>query len=112
MKSADLIQRVAFDRNVPVPDGQGGNRKDWVEQFQNRAHFRYLRGGESVIAARLAGTQPVVVTIPAHQAARGITPEWRMRDVRTGVIYNIRTIPVPSDDRRWLEITAESGVPT
>jgi len=32
-----------------------------------------------------------------------------MRDVRTGVHYNIRSV-VPTDDRQFLEITAESGV--
>lgn len=104
------LERLAFDSPVSVGNGQGGQRQGWKEQFQSRAHIRFLRGGETVIAARLSGTQPVVVTIPNHEAARAVTTEWRIRDARTGTIYNIRTNPVQSDDRRWLEITAESGV--
>lgn len=109
MKSTDLSHRVAFDMAIATPNGQGGTKKGWSEQFQSRANFRFLRGGETVIGARLSGRQPVVVTIPSHQKARDVTPEWRMRDARDGTVYNIRTA-IPSDDRRWVEITAESGV--
>ena len=104
-----LIARLAFDAPLTGPDGSGGVVIGWQERFQTRAHFRYLRGGETVVAARLAGRQPVVVTIRAHDSARQITPAWRMRDVGLGVAYNIRAI-VPSGDRKWLEITAEGGV--
>lgn len=109
MSPGDLIEAVAFDALTGTPDGSGGVTQAWQEQFSTRAAFRYLRGGESVIAARLAGSQPVVVTIRAQDAARQITPEWRMRDTRRGTAYNIRAI-IPSDDRKFLEITAESGV--
>lgn len=103
------MESVAFDALVGTPDGSGGTATTWEVQFTARAQFRYLRGGESIIAARLSGTQPVVVKIRSQSAARQITPEWRMRDVRRGTVYNIRTV-IPSDDRQWIEITAESGV--
>lgn len=104
-----LVESVAFYALTETPDGSGGMVKDWAKQFSTRAHFKYLRGGESVIAARLSGTQPVVVTIRTHSAARQITPEWQMRDTRRGTIYNIRTV-IPSDNRQYLELTCESGV--
>lgn len=104
-----LIEAVAFDALAGVPDGSGGEEQDWAEQFTTRAHFRYLRGSEAVIAARLQGKQPVVVTVRANSSTRAITPEWQMRDTRRGTAYNIRTA-VPSDDRLFIELTCESGV--
>lgn len=109
MSAGTLIEAVAFDKLTGTPDGSGGEDQDWGEQFTTRASFRYLRGGESVIAARLSGTQPVVVRIRAHPASRQITTGWRMRDTRRGTVYNIRTV-VPTDDRQYLELTCESGV--
>lgn len=105
-----LIESVAFDKLVSVPDGYGGTETTWEEQFACRANFRYLRGSEKVIAARLEGVQPVVVTIRQQDASEVVTPDWRMRDVRRGTVYAVRTI-IPSDDRRWFELTVESGVP-
>uniref|UniRef100_A4WTD5 Phage head-tail adaptor, putative n=1 Tax=Cereibacter sphaeroides (strain ATCC 17025 / ATH 2.4.3) TaxID=349102 RepID=A4WTD5_CERS5 len=107
--AARLFDEVAFDEPVQIPDGSGGTDATWQERYACRAHIRYLRGGEVVQAARLAGRQPVVVTIRRSAEAEAIRADWRMRDNRTGETYNIRAI-VPTEDRRWLEITAESGV--
>lgn len=100
---------LAFDEPTPVANGQGGVKDGWTERVTCWAGIRFLRGGEVALAARLAGKQPVVVTIRASVATAAITPEWRMRDTRSGVEYNIRSI-VPSDDRAMFELTAESGV--
>ena len=104
-----LFESVAFDAPVSAPDGYGGTETQWQEQFTDRVHFRYLRGGETVQAARLEGKQPVVVTIRAHSKSLAVTSDYRMRDLRRGTAYNIRTV-IPSEDRRYIEITAESGV--
>ena len=109
MKSPDLHAAVAFDEPPQTPDGSGGTDAGWAERYACRGEIRYLRGTEAVMAARLAGRQPVVVKVWDCEAARQITTAWRMRDEREGTIYNIRSI-VPSDDRRWIELTAESGV--
>lgn len=122
MNSIDLQYRVAFDAPEVVPDGYGGTEIGWDTDaaVEARAHFRFLRGGETVQGARLEGRQPVVVTIPNSAAARAITSAWRMRDMRAGTIasggqwdgpaFQVRVAPVLSDDRRWLEILVESGV--
>ncbi|UIK05009.1 head-tail adaptor protein [Neorhizobium galegae] len=110
--ASNLNQRVAFDALVRSPDGHGGTTTGWgapEAAVMAWAHFRYLRGGEAVQAARLAGRQPMVVTIRKSAAAAQITNDWRMRDVCTGAIYNIRAI-VPTDDRGFLELTVEGGV--
>ncbi|TCR01069.1 head-tail adaptor protein [Neorhizobium sp. JUb45] len=113
MQAGDLDQRVAFDASVSVPDGHGGTETGWAQDdvaTKVAANFRYLRGGEAVLAARLDGRQPVVVTVRRSSKTRLIDTNWRMRDVRTGIVYNIRSGPVPTDDRGYLEFTVESGV--
>jgi SPP1 family predicted phage head-tail adaptor len=101
--------RVAFDAPVRGDNGGGGETLSWAEQLQAFAQFTFLRGGEVVLAARLAGRQPLVVKIRASASAAAIRTDWRMRDVRSGVEYNIRSI-VPSDDRQFFQLTCESGV--
>jgi len=112
MCAGSLDQRVAFDPPVSAPDGHGGTEVGWDEsrRVEASANFKYLRGGETVQAARLQGRQPIVVTIYSSSASRAISPAWRMRNLRDDTIYNIRSGPVPSDDRRVLEFTVEAGV--
>lgn len=109
MRSGVLYEHLAFDEPLAESDGQGGAVKNWQEKCQVWANYRFLRGGETVQAARLAGKQPVVITIRADSHTRQITTDWRARDLRSGDIYNIRAI-VPTNDRAFLEITAERGV--
>lgn len=114
VKRPHLDTLVAFDAPIEIPDGSGGSDADWTSDgsaVRAWAGIRYLRGGETVQAARLGGRQPAVVTIYATPDSAGITSAWRMRDTNTGVIYNIRTI-IPADDPLYLELTVESGVPT
>lgn len=110
MTSGAMDYRVAFDAATGSVTATGGQVTAWVEQIARVwAAIRFLRGGETVIAARLTGRQPAVVTVRASAATRLITTDWRMRDLRSGEVYAIRAI-VPSDDRAYLELTCESGV--
>ena len=104
-----LQQSIAFDEPTEASNGQGGTVQGWGERYRCRAHYRFLRGGETVQAARLEGRQPVVITVRSSSETRQVRTEWRIRDTRTGTEFNIRSI-VPTEDRRFLEITAESGV--
>jgi len=106
-----LEERVYLEKPTSTPDGLGGTEAGWTQVFETRAHFRYLRGGETVLAGRLQGRLTIVATIPSHHDARAVTPDWRMRDARSGTIWNVRAV-MPSDDRQWLEMTCESGVAT
>lgn len=109
MTAGPMNYLAAFDRPVSLPDGSGGTENGWSEAFRTFAAFMFLRGGETVQAARLTGRQPVVVTIRNSVDAREVTSDWRMRDVRTGTVYNVRTA-IPSDDRAMIELACESGV--
>ncbi len=113
MQPGKLDQRVAFDAPRVTSDGAGGRVNGFVDAgsaYECAAHFRNLRGSETVIASRLSGVQPVVVTIRTSSAARAISTEYRMRDLRRpDDIYQIRAI-VETDDRAFLELTCERGV--
>lgn len=104
-----LSESVAFDRLTETPDGMGGYVVDWDELFACRAEFRYQKGGEAVEAGGLTGQATFKVRIPAHDGARALTSDYRMRDLRRGVVYNIREIDVVSD-RANVWLVAESGV--
>lgn len=106
-----MNHRFAVEKPVAQANGQGGTVQGWAVQHQCWAAVMYLRGGEVVQAARLAGRQPAVITIRQCQAVSGISPEWRLRDLRSGGIWNIRAV-VPTDDRAGYEMTCESGVAT
>ncbi len=108
MTSKSMLEVVAFEALVPSEDGYGNHVSSYEQRFEERAHFKYLRGGERVIAARLEGVQPVVVTIWRTPDTEAIQTSWRMKDLQTGTIYAIRA-KIPTDDRLYFELTCESG---
>lgn len=109
--AGDLYESVAFDRRAEThdPDDDGNTLGEWVEQFRCRAGYIHLRGGENVVASRLQGEHPQVIFVRASRQARAVTPDWRVRDVRTGIAFNIRDIS-PTADRAWLDFLCQSGV--
>ncbi|PWR24568.1 head-tail adaptor protein [Zavarzinia aquatilis] len=120
--AGDLVRRVAFDARDVLDDGFGNGVETWQQRLVCRAGFTFLRGGESVIAARLEGRQPIVVRVRASSSTRQIGADWRMRDLRAGAwaadaggaywagpVYAVRSV-IPSPDRQWLDIMVESGV--
>lgn len=106
--SGQLFNLISFEIMQEVEDGHGGFDLLPVT-FETRANIRYLRGGETVQAARLQGKQPVVVTVRRSSKTMQVNTDTVMRDARTGTVYNIRAV-VPTEDRQFIEITAESGV--
>lgn len=107
-----LNERVTFTRFVSTTDPYGGQTGVWQDQFTAAASITWSRGGETVLAGRLQGKQPAILRIRTSAAARGITPDWRVRDARTGEVYNIREVPrVARDSRGYLEMLVEAGAP-
>ena len=109
--AGDLYYRVAFDQRVEADRGDGVTVGNWVEQFQVRAGYTHLRGGEAVMAGRLQGKHSQIIFIRASLQAGRIGTDWQARDIRTGVAFNIREI-TRTDDRQWLDLLCESGVAT
>ena len=103
-----LRDSVAFDAPAGSPDGYGGVETGWAQALVCRAEMIHIRGSESVDAARLAGRSVFKVRIHQCDAARAVTTDHRMRDLRRGAVYNLRVVDAVTDPL-WIWITAESG---
>lgn len=116
MSASELRERLAFDAradlnlNSPAGDGYGNTEGDWQEQFRLFARVQPMKGGETVMASRLTGAQPVIIKVRYSNHAATITTGWRARDVRSGAEYNIRGIANMDEKRDYLDILAETGV--
>jgi SPP1 family predicted phage head-tail adaptor len=108
-----MRSRLRFEmRPKQADDGNGNTEGAWEEQFCSAAKVEPLKGSETVIAARLAGVQPVIITIWSHCRARQVTNAWRCVDTRTGAVYNIQAAVNPDQNNRLIELLAQTGVPT
>lgn len=110
MTSGSLDYRAEFALRETIDDDMGGTRDEWVVQFIDHVSVKHLRGGESVMQARLESRNPVIVTIRNSARARQITSEWQvtLRD-RTGItkFYAIKEDPRPSEGSAFLEMLVE-----
>ncbi|MDH0367978.1 phage head closure protein [Brucella anthropi] len=107
--SGQLHYQVALLKRENIDDGQGNTEGKFVEQFQTRAEFIHLRGGESVLAGRLQGKHTQVIRVRNSSNTRMISTDWMLRDVRTGKSFNIRDIE-HEVNRQFIALTCESGV--
>lgn len=107
--AGDLRNRVVLQKQSQTSDGAGGVTTPWADQFVVWAGYTHLRGGEGVLAGRLEGRHPQVVRVRASSQTRQITTDWRLRDRRTGSVFNIRDI-TPTEDRAYIDLLCESGV--
>lgn len=110
-QAGQLKHRIAFDKRTLADDDYGNKVSGpFTEQFVVAAFMQARFGGESVMAARLTGQQPVTVTVRQSAQTRLIATDWQIRDTRTGAVYAIRSIADPDDARVWFEILCQSGV--
>lgn len=107
--AGDLVHRFAFDERADADRGDGVSEGEWEERFQVRAGVTHIRGGEAVLASRLEGQHVQVVYVRSSSQSRSVSTSWRLRDVRTGDIFNIRDI-TPTQDRQWIDFLCQSGV--
>ena len=111
MTAGRLRARVAFERREDIDDGAGNPQSGaFAEVYRCAAEIAPKLGGEEVQAARLAGRQPFLVTVRACRALEKLGADWRLRDVRNGMLYNIRAIANPDQRGVYLELLVESGV--
>ncbi|WP_044026766.1 phage head completion protein [Ruegeria sp. TM1040] len=117
-----LKELVAFDRRVPGhPDGLGGTIDVWTEIRTCRAEFMFMRGSESVDAARLQGRSVFRVRIRKLGTARSLAQNVRMRTVKRGlpeglddqdplpgVRYNVLEVDAISDSK-WVFLSVETS---
>ena len=107
-----LTKRVAFDAPLPASDDYGGSEDGWQADnlaIKRPAEFIYQRGGEGEQHGRLSGSARFKVRIHQSVAARTITTDFRMRDVKRDIAYQIHEVDNISDDT-WIYLVVESGV--
>lgn len=110
MDAARYDRRLALEKPVAgASNGAGGTSYTWTVQATVAANIRFLRGTETVMAARLQGRQPIIATFRANDTTKLIDPTWRLRDTRDGTIYAVRGASI-TQDRARIEVLAESGV--
>lgn len=105
-----LHDYYGFESRDPVSDGYGNDISGpWVERFAAHAETIPVRGGETVLAARLEGRQPVMLRVRSSIAARAVSTDWRCHDKRNDTYFNVRALTL-SPDRAFIEMLAEAGV--
>lgn len=110
--AGDLRQRVRFERRSDVPDGYGNTKAEWVDLGLDRScSLTPTRGGESVQAARTAGTASWDCWLRNDRALRQVTTADRVVDARgPSRSFNIVFGPVDMDgDGHWLFCQLISG---
>jgi len=95
-----LTGRVAFDAPSGTTDAFGGVTVIWAEGVPVAAQWLYSRGDESVQSARNAGRSAFKIRVRSSEATRAITTDHRMRDIRTGTIWNIIEVDALSFEAR------------
>jgi head-tail adaptor len=113
MAIGQLRERVAFEARPMADDGYGNLQSgEFAEVYRCAARIKPKLGSETVLASRLSGVQPMLITVRVCEALKAIGADWRIRDVRKDVVYDIKAISNPDEKREHLEILAVSGVAT
>ena len=107
-----LRDRVSLEKREEVDDGYGNTYGQWVAQFERDACILPSKGGETVIASRLQEVQPALIIVRFDAETATITAEWRLIEVRSGTIYNIRTSADMERRGRFITMLCEAGVAT
>ncbi len=108
--AGSLRERVAFERRDAAVDGYGNTVGEaWTTVAVCAAQVIPIKGGEEVLASRLAGRQPVIIRVRSSSETRSVTTDMRARDVRSGVAYDITAVADMDGRRRYLDIMAVAG---
>lgn len=106
-----LVESIAFDERLAVDDGFGNTiTGDWTERYKCRASFINIKSGsEAVMQARLEGHPTVIMRVRRSAEAELIDTDWRARDLRSGAIYNVRSM-TNDNSRAVIDILCEANV--
>lgn len=104
-----LSEKIGFEAEVEGDDGYGGVVVGFQEQFVEPARLEPRVGSEQVIASRLQGIQPFTMTVRSNERTRAITPAWRARNKRTGVLYAIKAAVNIDERNQWIELLVVQG---
>ena len=107
VRAGDLTRIATLLEPIEARDADGQVVQSWQDRGTVWCNVLPLRGGESVMAARMQSRSPVIVTVRAASLTRRITSEWRLRI--DGREYDVKEDPRETQDRAWFEMLAEAG---
>lgn len=107
-----LRDRVRLEQREELDDGYGNVYGAWVAKFERDACILLSKGGETVIASRLQSIQPALIIVRFDAVTSTITADWRLIEIRSGTMYNIRTSADMERRGRWWTMLCDAGAPT
>jgi SPP1 family predicted phage head-tail adaptor len=107
--AGDLRERVELQALVTVSDGAGGSTQSWETVLTAAAAIKVLKAGEEVMQGRLASEQTLVVTLRWQPALADALTTWKLKNVRSGKLYNIKSI-TPDVRKAWVDILCQTDV--
>lgn len=114
--AGDLRGLYSFQKKGDVDDGFGNvtpGAGPFEQVFKAAGELKPLRGGETVMAGRLLGQQTYALTFRSHPQARTVTTDWRVVDVRTNKMYQIKSPASDSTQKNsFLDMLVQEGVVT
>lgn len=111
--AGDLKWRVRFDKQDFDANAAGGGALGaWKTQFTRWASIKPMQGSEPVIAERLTGRQPVLITVRRDSQTVGIDSSWRAVEVVADNpvrYYALKTAEDMTRDRRFITLLGVIG---
>ena len=102
--AGQLKRRVTFRRRAL--DANQDRLGEWGEFVTCSARVKALTGTEAVQGQRLAGLQPVVITVNANRQTRTLDSSYSVLDARNPAILWDVTSVIETEDRAWIEVLA------
>lgn len=105
-----LRERVTFQWRDDT--GAPGAAADWTDQFTLAARLKpRLSGSEEIVAGRMNGQQPYVMTVRSDKRSRSVNGSWRAYDARKGMgennrprrLFEILSVTDVGEDNRFLD---------
>lgn len=108
--AGDLFYRVHCQKRAAIDDGMGNTVSgDWETQFSVNAAYKHVRGREEVLAGRLEGVHPILITVRRTSQTVLITSDWKLVDARDGTEWAVRDV-THETDRAFITFLCASGV--
>lgn len=105
-----LRERVTFQLRQDT--GYPGAYAGWTDQFTVAARLKpRLTGSEDIVAGRMTGQQPYVMTVRLDSRTRNVGAGWRAFDQRKGIsdsgeprrVFEILSMADIGEDGRWMD---------
>jgi head-tail adaptor len=106
-----LRERVTFQKRAY--DGTMSGSSDWTDQFTLAARLKpRLSGSEEIVAGRMTGKQPYILTVRSDRRSRSVDPSWRVFDARRPLrFFQILSVTDVGEDNRFLDFLVRENDP-